>query len=130
MSQPFNQNQYGHYDKDGLPVAPPTYPTPQQQAAPMQMYAAMPQAAQQKSWVVAVLLAFFLGTLGLHNFYLGNTGRGVAQLSLTVLGWVTALILIGFVFLAVVGLWVFIDFVLLLLRSGSMSTDSRGVPLN
>ncbi|NLF91192.1 MAG: TM2 domain-containing protein, partial [Corynebacterium marinum] len=44
--------------------------------------------------------------------------------------WVTALILIGFVFLAVVGLWVFIDFVLLLLRSGSMSTDSRGVPLN
>ncbi|QGU04503.1 TM2 domain-containing protein [Corynebacterium comes] len=133
MSMPFDQNQYGHqghYDKDGLPVAPPTYLGEQRPAPHTPMYVALPQVAQQKSWVVAVLLAFFLGTLGVHNFYLGNTGRGVAQLSLTVLGWVTAIIIIGFFFLAIVGLWALIDFVLILLRSGSMSTDSRGVPLN
>lgn len=119
MSRPFDQTRYGYYDKDGLPVTPPTYPAPQYS-----------QPVAQKSWLVAVLLAFFLGTLGVHNFYLGNTTRGVAQLSLTVLGWVTSIILIGFGFLAIVGLWVFIDFILLLLRAGSMSTDSRGVPLS
>lgn len=125
MSTPFDQNQYGHYDKDGLPVAPPMYAGPH-----TPMYAATPPVGAQKSWVVAVLLAFFLGTLGVHNFYLGNTSRGVVQLSLTVLGWVTSLLLIGFFFLAVVGLWVVVEFVLLLLRAGSMGTDSRGVPLN
>ena len=38
-----------------------------------------------KSKVVAALFAFFLGGLGVHNFYLGYTGKAVAQLLISVL---------------------------------------------
>lgn len=132
MSNPFEQYGSTYYDKDGLPVTPPQ-PRPVAQPTygmhPMQAMHAMPQTPP-KSWVVALLLAFFLGTLGVHNFYLGYTRRGVTQLVLTILGWVTSLILIGFVLLIVVGVWVFVDFVLILLRSGKMTHDSHGVPLS
>jgi hypothetical protein len=30
-----------------------------------------------KSWIVALLLCFFLGWIGIHRFYLGYTGMGV-----------------------------------------------------
>ena len=33
-----------------------------------------------------MILAFLLGTLGIHNFYLGYTNKGIAQLLLTLLG--------------------------------------------
>jgi len=33
---------------------------------------------------VAALLAFFLGTLGLHRFYLGRNGSGILMLVLTI----------------------------------------------
>ncbi len=48
---------------------------------------------------VAVLLCFFLGALGVHRFYLGDTVIGVIQL-LTLGG---------------LGVWVFIDFIRLLI---------------
>lgn len=51
------------------------------EAAPMQ--ATMPAAAPKQK-IVAFLLAFFLGALGVHNFYLGKTGMGVTQLILTI----------------------------------------------
>ena len=37
---------------------------------------------------VAALLAFFIGTLGIHRFYLGRTGSGIVMLamSITVIG--------------------------------------------
>ena len=37
---------------------------------------------------VAAALALFFGIFGLHNFYLGYTGKAVAQLLLTLVGWV------------------------------------------
>ena len=38
-----------------------------------------------KTKLVAILLAFFLGGLGIHRFYLGHKGTGVAMLLITVL---------------------------------------------
>ena len=39
----------------------------------------------QKSKLAAGLFGIFLGTFGVHNFYLGYTGKAVAQLLITVL---------------------------------------------
>lgn len=134
MTNPFDQNPQQQYDQNGLPVASnQNWSAPQQQYGVQQqpMYGMQQQPqGPAKSWVAAILLAFFLGSLGVHNFYLGYTKQGVIQLVLTILGWATSVIFIGFIFLAIVWVWVLVDFVQLLLRSGSMATDSSGVPLS
>lgn len=78
-----------------------------------------PVVGAPKQWIVAVLLAFFLGTLGIHNFYLGYTTKGIIQLVLT----------LTFIGLIVSGIWAFIDFIMLLMRAGSFATDAQGQPL-
>lgn len=75
--------------------------------------------SKPKSKLAAALLAFFLGGLGIHNFYLGNNGKGLAQLLITVLT-----LGIGGIF---VGIWVLIEFIQIL--TGDISTDANGVPL-
>ncbi len=46
---------------------------------------AQPMAAANKSRLAYVLLGVFLGYLGIHNFYAGRTGIGIAQLLISVL---------------------------------------------
>ena len=65
--------------------------------------------AQKKSVLVAYLLWWFLGSLGAHRFYLGRTGSAVAMLVITLLSIPLMLILIGFVGIAVVGVWWIVD---------------------
>lgn len=64
----------------------------------------------EKEWLVALLLSFFLGFLGVHRFYTGHIGIGIVQL-LTMGG---------------CGIWALIDFILIV--TGSY-TDSDGLPL-
>jgi TM2 domain-containing membrane protein YozV len=64
-----------------------------------------------KSKVIALLLCFFLGTLGIHNFYLGNTGKGIIQLAITIcLGWT-------YFPMIIIGIWIFIEFFIILFSS-------------
>lgn len=62
-----------------------------------QLAAAKGASAEGKSQVVAALLCFFLGGLGIHDFYLGYVGKGILQifLSLIVIGFI--LVIIDFV---------------------------------
>jgi len=87
----------------------------------------MAQEISPKSRVATALLAWFLGTLGIHRFYIGKIGTGVAILILGVLGWSTTWMLgFGYIFLAIAGIWVFIDFVMAVL--GAMK-DKDGKPI-
>jgi len=81
----------------------------------------------KKSRLAAALLAWFLGTLGLHRFYIGKVGTGIAILVLGVVGWATTWLLgFGYILLAIAGLWVFIDFILIIF--GAMK-DSQNRPI-
>ena len=72
-----------------------------------------------KSKIAAGLLGIFLGCFGVHNFYLGNTGKAVAQLLITVLS--------CFVLSVVSAIWGLIEGILIL--TGSINTDANGNPL-
>ena len=102
-------NENGSYVPANMP--------PHYQMQPMPGYGYYPE---QKSKIGAALLAFFLGALGIHNFYLGYIGRGIAQLLITVFG---VFILVGPL---ISGIWAFVEFILILV--GSLN-DARGVPL-
>lgn len=64
----------------------------------------------QKSFITALLLCFFLGAIGVHRFYVGKVGTGILQL--VTLG--------GF------GIWVLIDFIMIIVGSFK---DKQGRPL-
>lgn len=77
----------------------------------MMMYSGPP-----KSKTVGILLAFFLGGLGIHRFYLGHNNTGVAMLVLSifscgVIGWI----------------WAVVD--IILIATGSL-TEANGRPLS
>ena len=76
-------------------------------------------AGAPKQWIVALLLAFFLGALGIHNFYLGYTTKGIIQLILTIT-------MIG---ATIAAIWAFIEFIMIIARSGSYAYDAQGQPL-
>ena len=65
-----------------------------------------------KSRLAYILLALFIGSLGVHNFYAGYTGKGIAQLLLT---------LISFGFLSpVVWIWAIVEIC-------TVTKDAQGV---
>ena len=72
-----------------------------------------------KSKVAAGLLGIFLGALGVHNFYLGYTSKGWAQLLITVLS-------CG-VLSVVSGIWGLVEGIQIL--AGSITVDADGNPL-
>lgn len=76
-----------------------------------------------KSKVCAALLSFFLGGLGIHRFYLGKVGSGLAILTLYILGVLTVWFYVGFLFFFLTSLIALIDFIRIL--CGSLR-DSQG----
>ena len=81
-----------------------------------------------KSKMAAGLLGIFLGQWGVHNFYLGYTGKAVAQLLLSIFGYILLFVVVGFFMVAAAGIWGLIEGIMIL--SGSINTDANGNPLN
>ena len=71
-----------------------------------------------KSKIAAGILGILLGSLGVHNFYLGYTGKAVGQLLLTLVGWV---ICIG---PAIASIWGLVEGIMIL--TGSIDKDASG----
>lgn len=83
---------------------------------PLMQPTAFPPYDDRKSKLAAGLLGIFLGGLGVHRFYLGYTGLGIAQIAVT---------------LVTCGLgciWGLIEGILILCGS-SITTDADGRPL-
>lgn len=80
-------------------------------------------SGQQKSKIAAGLLGIFLGGLGIHNFYLGNTNRALIQLLVSIFGGVVTCGLAS----AGMGIWGLVEGIMIL--TGSISEDAHGVPL-
>lgn len=68
------------------------------------------QTVSPKLLLPASLLCFFLGTLGIHRFYVGKVGTGIAMI-LTLGG---------------LGVWTLVDFIMLLVGAFK---DKNGLPL-
>ena len=75
-----------------------------------------------KSKIVAAILAIFLGNFGVHNFYLGYTGKAIAQLLLTLVGWI---VIVGPI---VASIWSFVEGIILLVTDDK--TDAKGNKLS
>lgn len=70
-----------------------------------------------KSRTTAGLLGIFLGGFGIHRFYLGYTGIGIAQIAVSLVTW------------GIGALWGFIEGVLILTGTG-ITSDASGNPLS
>ena len=90
----------------------PSAPVPAQQNIHVVI---QPPPALPRSRVAYVLLAFFFGWAGIHNFYAGRTGSAVAQLLMSLLS-------CGLLVPAV-GIWVIVEML-------AVSRDGRGVPMS
>ena len=66
----------------------------------------------ERSKIVAGLLGVFLGSLGIHRFYLGYTNMGIIQIVVTV------------VTCGLGGIWGFVEGILILI--GNMDRDADG----
>lgn len=82
----------------------------------------------KKSRLAAALLAFTVGFLGVHNFYLGYTSKAVIQLVITIVGIFT---IIGSFLLPVfaVVIWSFIEGVQIISHSERYIYDGNGIEL-
>jgi len=68
-----------------------------------------------KSKVAFVLLGVFLGSLGIHNFYIGRTKQGVIQLLISLLS---------------AGTLSFVSWIWAIVDICNINTDASGTPLS
>lgn len=82
---------------------------------------------EYKSKITAGLLGIFFGGLGVHNFYLGYSTKGLIQLIVTIVslllaccGGISLIVTVG------IGIWGFIEGILIL--AGVINRDGKGMP--
>lgn len=77
---------------------------------------------KQKSLLIAYILWFFLGVWGIHKLYLRQPMMFVLYLLLLGIGWLTTPILIGWVFLFLLGVLMVIDLFTMPIRVGILNS--------
>ena len=82
-----------------------------------------------KNQLAAGLLGIFLGQFGVQNFYLGHKERAIAQLAITVVGYITVFIFIGYLLLAITWIWGVAEGIMILAGTENYRRDADGVPL-
>ena len=117
-----NQPQQPYYS----PEQNNQYYSPTEQQIPYYAPVVMPSAStdypedyKPKKKYIAIILAYTLGIFGIHNFYLGNNSKAVAQILLTTLG--SLLFGLGMVATSV---WVVVETVQLLTEK--IDSDANG----
>ncbi len=131
---PYPNQQYPSQQYPNQQYPNPQYPN---QQYPNQQYSNQVRRSNQynnpggyevsdKNKMTVALLAFFLGTIGIHRFYTGKTGTGIVLAVLSVVGWITSIFGFGFILISAAGLWVLIDFIMIL--TGKF-TDKYGRPI-
>lgn len=99
----------------GMPQQPMGMPQMNPYGQPYPMPNAPMYGVAPKNRVVYILLAFFIGFFGVHNFYAGRIGPAVAQLLITLFTfWLVFPIFILFI-------WVIVEMI-------AVTRDGRGVP--
>ena len=97
-SAPINQPATSAPMPTSAPLAPVA---PISEPATSAQYVVTPGERSPHSWVAALLLCFFLGSIGIHRFYVGKVGTGIAMIF--TLG--------GF------GIWTLVDFIMICVGS-------------
>ncbi len=115
QQQPSPYGQPGPYQQTGQYQYPGQYQQGQPYGAPGYGYGS--GYPEQKSRLVAGLLGILLGSLGIHRFYLGYVGIGIAQIAVTI------------VTLGLGAVWGFIEGIMILVGAESFRRDAKGVPL-
>jgi TM2 domain-containing membrane protein YozV len=103
------QNENNYYQSE------PQYYVPPEKVPANTNY---PDGYKVKKKYVAVILGAVLGALGIHNFYLGNTGKAIAQILLATVG---CIILVGPI---IAEIWALVETVLILTEN--IDRDSEG----
>ena len=86
--------------------------------------ASMHYDANKRSVLVAYLLWFFLGWFAAHRFYAGRMTSGLIMLVVSLASWALTAILIGYLGLALIGLWLLVD---ALLIPGMIRAHNRAI---
>ena len=112
--QPGFPQQYPYPANPPYPY--PGYPSPGDGADPQAPFGRDPATGvplSDKSAVTAGLLQLFLGGLGIGRFYIGSTSIGAVQLCLGLFGFFFSWIFIGIPVLLGVGVWAFVDAIMM-----------------
>ncbi|PKZ64968.1 hypothetical protein CYJ73_13375 [Gordonia terrae] len=124
--QQYGNQQYGA-PQGGYPAAPGYgYGGAPDPTAPYGRDPATGEPLSDKSKLVAGLLQIFLGSLGVGRFYIGDNTTGAIQLGLTIIGYITAIFIVGIFIVFGVAVWALIDGIMML--TGNVR-DKNGLKL-